>query len=302
MAGILVYSEQTGLAEELISYAVSTGKAVTAITFNEEDAGILASCGADVCVVKGASDMPEAYGKALAGFIKDKGIEQVLIGATARGRNLAASIAGYLDCPMASDVSYLQIVGPDLICQRMTYGGLLVSSETLSGISVVTVGPGMFEKQEKAAGTITSLQLDADNRVKLVAREPVVKQGVDLTAADKIVCVGMGMDKEEDLEMVRQLAQSIGAELGCTRGIAEERHWLPPEQYIGISGQVIKPQLYIGIGVSGQVQHVYGVREAKVIVAVNNDEKAPLFKSADYGIVGDMYEVVPLITEAIRNL
>jgi electron transfer flavoprotein alpha subunit len=111
----------------------------------------------------------------------------------------------------------------------------------------------------------------------------------------------MGLDKKEDLSMIQELANCLSAEIGCTRGVAEERHWLPVEQYIGISGAVIRPKLYLCLGVSGQVQHVVGVRDAKLIVAVDINEKAPIFRSADYGIVGDMYEVVPLLVQALKN-
>jgi electron transfer flavoprotein alpha subunit len=111
----------------------------------------------------------------------------------------------------------------------------------------------------------------------------------------------MGMDKAEDMKIAQDLADAIGAVIACTRGIAEERHWLPVEQYIGISGAVIKPKLYISMGVSGQVQHVFGIRDAQIIVAVDTNEKAPVFKAADYGIVGDMYEVIPALTEALKK-
>ena len=116
-----------------------------------------------------------------------------------------------------------------------------------------------------------------------------------------MVCVGLGVEKEEDMQMIRDLAAVLNAEIGCTRGIAEEKHWLPHEQYIGISGAVIKPQLCLSIGISGQVQHTIGIRDSKVIVAVNNNEKAPIFKTSDYGIVGDLYEVVPLLIEELKK-
>ena len=145
------------------------------------------------------------------------------------------------------------------------------------------------------------MKLKADTRVSIVETAPIVKEGVDLNKAEKVVCVGMALDKEEDLQIARDLAAVLGAELGCTRSIAEERHWLPVESYIGISGAVIKPRLYISMGVSGQIQHVYGIRDANLIVAIDINEKAPIFKAADYGIVGDLYEVVPLLTEALKK-
>jgi electron transfer flavoprotein alpha subunit len=124
-------------------------------------------------------------------------------------------------------------------------------------------------------------------------------EGIDITAANKLVAVGRGFRKKEDLKLAEDLGGVLKAELACTRGVAEDDHWLPIERYIGISGQTVKPELYVAVGLSGQVQHMVGCRESKVIVAVNNDERSPIFEAADYGIVGDLYEVLPLLTAAL---
>jgi electron transfer flavoprotein alpha subunit len=174
-----------------------------------------------------------------------------------------------------------------------------VQSEALSGLSVVTVPAGHFDKSAGSA-EIVSIELASDSRLSLIEKASIVKEGADLNVADKIVCVGLGMEKQEDIKMAQELAAVLGAELGCTRGVAEERHWLPVEQYIGISGAIIKPQLYLSMGVSGQIQHIFGIRESKIIVAIDSNEKAPIFRSADYGIVGDMYEIIPLLTAALK--
>ncbi|MGG0717028.1 electron transfer flavoprotein subunit alpha/FixB family protein [Robertmurraya massiliosenegalensis] len=300
MAGIYVFSDQISLAAELISFAKQTGKTTIAFAFSQEAANELATKGADkVCLFNGDSPMIENYSEAVAAFLKKEEAELLVVGATARGRDFAARVAGYLDCGMASDVSSLSFVEGDVICERMHYGGIIVQSEILSGLSVVTVPAGKFDE-----GTgnceITSIDLQSDSRVSLVETKPIVKEGADLNKADKVVCVGMGLEKPEDMEMAKGLAAVLDAEIACTRGIAEERHWLPVEQYIGISGAVIKPQLYLSFGVSGQMQHMFGVRDAKTIVAIDNNENAPIFKSADYGIVGDMYEIVPLLTAALK--
>ena len=130
---------------------------------------------------------------------------------------------------------------------------------------------------------------------------PISAEGVDISAATKLVSVGRGFRKQEDLKLAEELAASLKAELACTRGVAEDEHWLPIARYVGISGQTVKPELYLAAGLSGQVQHMVGCRESKVIVAVNNDERAPIFEAADYGIVGDLYEVLPLLTAALKN-
>jgi electron transfer flavoprotein alpha subunit len=143
--------------------------------------------------------------------------------------------------------------------------------------------------------------LNADARVSVLSVTPVDSEGVDITAAIKLVAVGRGFAKKEDLGLARDLAGVLKAEIACTRGVAEDEHWLPIERYIGISGKTVKPELYLAVGLSGQVQHMVGCRESKVIVAVNNDERAPIFEAADYGIVGDLYTVLPLLTATLKN-
>jgi electron transfer flavoprotein alpha subunit len=134
--------------------------------------------------------------------------------------------------------------------------------------------------------------------VKVLEKKVKERESKDITEARVIVCAGRGIEKNEDLTLIRQLAHALGGEIACTRPIAEEYHWLAEELCIGLSGVQVKPDLYLGLGVSGQVQHLTGIRNAKVIAAVNKDENAPIFKAADFGIVGDLYDVVPkLITE-----
>lgn len=301
MAGIFIYSDQTDIAREIIGLARLSGKTAVVLTWGEKDAQSLQNAGADkIIAIKGPSEMIENYARAIAEFLKNEAAELFAVGATPRGRDLAARVAGYLDCAMVSDIASAGFDGGQLICTRMMYGGAVQQTEILTGLSVITVPAGKYEPVQGEA-SIESLELSADNRVVSVATAPIVKEGVDLSKADKVVCVGMALDKAEDLQIARNLADVIGAELGCTRSIAEERHWLPVASYIGISGAVIKPKLYISMGVSGQIQHVYGIRDAGLIVAIDTNERAPIFKAADYGIVGDLYQVVPLLTEALKK-
>lgn len=301
MAGFYIYSDQHAIAAELVGFAKEAGMPARVITFCQMDADALKNCGADkVYVLSGDSPMPESYGKAVAAFLKKEGADLFLVGATATGRDLAASVAGYLDAAMASDVLSLKWADGTITTERMTFGGAAVKKEMMTGLSIVTIPGGCFEPIEGAAD-IVNVTAESDPRVSLVETAAIEKVGVDLNAAEKVVCVGLGLEKEEDMQMARELANILGAEIACSRGIAEERHWLPVEQYIGISGAVIKPQLYLAMGVSGQVQHTIGIRDSKVIVAVNNNEKAPIFKVCDYGIVGDMYEVIPLLTAALKK-
>lgn len=301
MAGIFIYSDKSAIAAELISCAKSAGQEAKVIVFGQEAAGEVSNFGADkVYVLEGDSPIAESYGQAVADFLTREAAQLFLVGATARGRDLAARVSGYLGCAMVSDASAVAIDDGKITAERMIYGGLISQQEVVTGLCVVTVAEGKFETMDGQA-EVETVRVSTDNRVQLVERAPIVKKGTDLRAADRVVCAGMALDKEEDLQIIRDLAAALNAEIGCTRGMAEERHWLPAELYIGISGAVIKPQLCVSVGISGQVQHTIGIRDSKTIVAINNNEKAPIFKASDYGIVGDLYEVVPLLTEALKK-
>jgi electron transfer flavoprotein alpha subunit len=134
----------------------------------------------------------------------------------------------------------------------------------------------------------------------LLSREARRVESVNLCGAPSVISVGRGIAKQEDLQLVRDLAAVLTAEIGCTRPIAEGQGWLSHERYIGVSGAIIKPELFVAIGLSGQIQHMVGANRAKTVVAINSDKNAPIFKQADFGIVGDLYQVVPGLIEALR--
>ncbi|HBR09149.1 MAG TPA: electron transfer flavoprotein subunit alpha, partial [Clostridiales bacterium] len=124
---------------------------------------------------------------------------------------------------------------------------------------------------------------------------------VNLPAAKRVIGVGRGFSNEEDLELARDLAKAIGAEIGCTRPIAEESKWMPRETYIGVSGVMLKPELYFAIGLSGQVQHTVGINQSGTIIAINKDKEAPIFRYADYGIVGDLRKILPQLSGLLKK-
>jgi len=127
-----------------------------------------------------------------------------------------------------------------------------------------------------------------------------VPLGGNIGNADKVCSVGLGLAAQQDLPIIEALAEAMGAQMGCSRPFAEENKWLPLDRYVGISGQKFKGALYLAIGISGQVQHLGGIRDAKLIAAINSDEKAPIFAHVDYGIVGDLYEIVPLLIKSLK--
>jgi electron transfer flavoprotein alpha subunit len=308
MPGIFVFSEDTMLAKQLLTPALelkqSLSQPITVLSMRETDAKDLAELGADkVLTLASTAAWPEALSDAISGLLTAAGASVFLAGGTLRGKQIAGHVAAKLNAGMSTDVKSLKIENGKLLATRLLYAGLALCDEELSLPAVVTVPPRTFAPPNAAtqAGAIETAKVESDGRVAITDRTQASGSGVDIGAATKLVSVGRGFHKKEDLKLAQDLAAAFKAEVACSRPVAEDEHWLPIDHYVGISGHTVKPDLYLAVGISGQVQHMVGARESKVIVAVNNDEHAPIFESADYGIVGDLYEVLPLLTAAVRN-
>lgn len=310
MPGILIFSENSEMAMELVTAGLSlkgtVNQPLLAVALADADAAKLAAAGVEeVIVLKGTQNWTEGYAQAIGELAAERMVSIVLVGGTARGKDIAAKVATRLDAGLITEAQTVKIADDHLQTTRLLYGGLAVATEATVLPAVVTIAAGTFEKAAATTcgqGRIVSQQAAAaDARVTVSEVCPIERQGSDIAAAARVVCVGRGLNKKEDMALVEALAKALEAEIGCTRGVAEDYHWLPVERYIGISGQKVKPELYLSLGVSGQVQHVAGIRDAKLIVAVDTNEKAPIFAAADYGIVGDLYEVAPLLAAALKK-
>jgi electron transfer flavoprotein alpha subunit len=300
MAVAFIFGENEGSAAELVGLArgFEAGQTVL-IAVGSLDG--LDQIGADRAIVlKGASSRPEDYAHAIADIVGMQDDAVFLAPSSIAGREVAASVAGLLDCGMFSDVTALSADGERMRAERSVYGGAAVQTLTCALPCVATVGAGVGEAPAgKSETQVEERDVTCDDRIELVSVEPNEASNVDLGSADVVVCVGMGVDGEEDIALAQRLADAVGGVIGCTRDVAEGRKLMPKECYIGITGAVIKPSLYIGIGVSGQLQHVFGIRDAKVIMGINTDKEAPIFRAADYGIVGDLHDVVPKLIDAL---
>ena len=301
MAVVYIYGESPSAAE-LVALAKGMGAASVLVAVNQADDALLAAGADKAIVLKGASERPEAYAKAIAALLSEGESETMFVApSTVTGREMAASVAGYVGCAMFSDASSLKIAEGKVRASRSVYGGAVAETCEAAFPCVASVGAGACDPLDlPATSNVEEREVAADERVVRKAIKPVEKGEVDLTKAKAVVCVGMGIDGEEDLQLAQDLADVLGGAVGCTRDVAEGRKLLPKERYIGITGAVVKPALYLSLGVSGQLQHVYGIRDAKVVVAVDANKDAPIFRAADYGIVGDLHEVAPKILEALK--
>lgn len=229
----------------------------------------------------------------------------LLVGATIRGRAVAGRLSARLGLAALTDVLEFQWEKENLLARHMVFGGGAVRIDRpLTQPVIATIGSGVFDAATtltEVSGTIESIDwVEPDWQAKLIERRARSGSSVNLAAAKRVVCPGRGVAQQEDLAMIEELAQILSAEVACTRPLAEGLGWLPRERYIGISGAMIKPDLYLGIGVSGQAQHTIGMSESRVVVAINRDRNAPLVAQSDYAIEGDLYQVVPALIRVLK--
>ena len=315
MAGIWIVAETREQAFELLgaarSLAPDMGAAVTAVVAK-------GSAAPEECIARGADEVlllaelapGEPFGAQLPVIEQEARASSphaILFSAAARGKETAARLSARLAaglCSACTALAFDKATG-SIVMERLAYGGTAIQKLAASaGPVVITVPPRSFEPAEAMDGRLgktRELPAPPPSAVKIVERKPKEKVSKDITEARVIVCAGRGFDKREDIALARRLADALGGELGATRPLTEELHWLPEDLCIGLSGVQVKPELYVGLGVSGQVQHMTGVRGAKVVCAVNRDENAPIFALSDFGIVGNLYEVVPKILEELQT-
>lgn len=309
MSELWIIAENVQFAAELVSGAKEIGKGASVTAFvagDEAAAKEVISFGADkaYALPMPAGKMWDSYAMVIAEKAKAEKPAAILFGASRRTRGMAAAVAAVLDVPCVSDCKSLAIDGSSITAERMVYGGMAVKTMKADASTVIaTVGGKSFEPLAADASRSGAVEVlpEADCRVKVLERKAKEAESVNLADASVVVGVGRGFVEQSELGLAEDLAKAMGGEIACSRPIAEFFKWLPEERYLGISGQVIKPQVYVAAGVSGQAQHVYGVRDAKVIVGVNKDENAPMLQLSDYFIVGDIKEVLPALTAAFKK-
>jgi len=304
---VLVWSEDKEHAYQLIAKGVelTEKKGSEVYVLVSGDAQDYINQAADKVLVAELGEFSvEPYRGALLKAVELSGAEIVLIGASKCGKEVAPRIAAALGVGCMTECTSVDLIDDELVVERLTYGGSTIAKETCtSNPTIITVPPRSFEKLELKEGTGEVIQLDFDApepRVKVLERREKPKGDQDLENADIIVSAGRGFKNKEDLKVLEELAEALGgAAIGCTRPISADLGWM--EDWVGISGKKVKPSLYITCGISGQIQHVAGIRDSKIIVSINNDEGAGIHGVSDYSIVGDIYEVVPALVKALKE-
>ena len=306
--------EALGEAERL---AAACGGDVAAALFGRSVDGLasrLSAGGADKIYL--ADDpllenyLSEPYVRTLDTVVKTTSPVAVLMGATPMGKDLAPALAARIASPILSDCVSLSADAEGLLTAvRPIYGGKLRATMTFSGgtIQIVTLRPNVFPPLSPPAVAFpviekVAVQLDPTTfATKLKEIVATAGSKVELTEANIIVSGGRGLKGPENFHLVESLAEALGAAVGASRAVVDAG-WKPHSYQVGLTGKTVSPSLYIACGISGAVQHQAGMSSSKVIVAINKDPNAPIFKIANYGIVGDLFEILPLLTREIKKI
>jgi electron transfer flavoprotein alpha subunit len=288
---ILVIAERSGDQIRRVSQEI----AAKAASFGETE----------IVAVRGERYSPVAWSAAVAQRATSSGADLVLVGATINGRDLAARAAAKLGWAYAADCTDLAAKDGAAEAKRPMYAGKIRATVKVPLPAFVSVRPGAWTLPAGApAPSVTDIEPAAeDPRVRFERFEAATTSGrrVSLAEARTIVSAGRGLKGPENWKLVEELADALGAATGASRAVTDAG-WRPNEEQVGQTGKTVTPDLYVALGISGAIQHLAGMTSSKVIVAVNKDPDADIFKIADYGVVGDLFEFVPAFTEAVKKV
>jgi len=318
MAGILVFVEQrNGVVRQASLQAVSeahrqAGGDVAAVLVGSGIGDAAAGLGAFGAAKVFLADDPnlalyssEGYGEAVAKAVESAAPDAVFFAGTAMGRDLAPRVAAKLGVGALADVVGLEKDGDQFVARRPVYSGKAFATVDSAGSKpqVISLRPNVFAVEE-TGGSADVVALDGLSlAIRAVVKELVDTGGgeIDVAEADIIVSGGRGLKGPENFALIRSLAEALGGAVGASRA-AVDAGWIPHKHQVGQTGKVVSPSLYIAAGISGAIQHLAGMSSSKIIVAINKDPDAPIFKIADYGIVGDLFDVIPPMVEEVKKL
>ncbi|MBQ2575637.1 MAG: electron transfer flavoprotein subunit alpha/FixB family protein [Lachnospiraceae bacterium] len=334
--GVFTFAQQVdgkldGIAFELIGkgkeLAKDLGVDVSAVLIGhnvESLADQLAEYGADHVILVDDPELEtyrtEPYAQALAGVINEFKPEIVLVGATAIGRDLGPTVSARVKTGLTADCTSLEIGDFPMEAKpgvEQKHGQLLMTRPAFGGNTIATIAcpdnrpqmatvrPGVMQKLEPVAGAkadVIKSTVKIEKNARFVEIEKIVKEvasAADIMDAKILVSGGRGVGSEENFKMLQDLADALGGMVSCSRAVVDNG-WMAKDYQVGQTGKTVRPNVYFAIGISGAIQHVAGMEEADLIIAINKDDTAPIFDVADYGIVGDLNKIVPALTEAIK--
>ncbi|HEY0160260.1 MAG TPA: electron transfer flavoprotein subunit alpha/FixB family protein [Thermoanaerobaculia bacterium] len=313
MPGVLVFTEiKDGKLKKVSREALSIGRKLAEAAGGDlvafaSDAAAAAEAGKygakKVYVADVGHYSTEPYTAALAQAVSEAQPSIVLFGGTSDGRDLAPRLAARLNVGVASDVDRLEWTDGKLRARRPVYSGKAFATVEVTGTpAIATTRPNAFPPEETGGGAaeVANVSASADNRVKIVETKEPEAGELSISEADIIVSGGRGLKEAANFSYIRDLAHAINGAVGASRAVVDAG-WIDHQHQVGQTGRVVSPNLYIAAGVSGAIQHLAGMSSSKHIIAINKDPEAPIFRIADLGIVGDLFQILPALTEEVKK-
>jgi len=309
--GILIYSDDLDVTRELVTLASKLGKDASVAVLGQQNVSDLTKKAS----VSGVTTVFEVLNGALQDLFVGPVVDAleavysrakpdlVLIGATKRGKEVAPRLATRLKIGCISDALKVELNGSNAIVDRLVWGGNSIATIVSKGVAIVTVPPRAYERASVASSpNVVKVEFQPKpNKIVLLGKREKSAGQVSLKDAEIIVSAGRGFKKKEDLAILDDLTKLLNGAMGVSRPLASDLGWVSEERQVGLSGTTVKPKLYIAVGISGQIQHMTGMRDSKLVAAINTDKNAPIFQECDYGIVGDLYMTIPELVKALKS-
>lgn len=313
MPGVLVFTEiKDGKLKKASREALSIGRKLAEAAGGDlvafaSDAGVAEEAGRygvkKLYVTSVGNYSTEPYTAALAQVVSDVQPSVVLFAGMSNGRDLAPRLAARLNAGVASDVDRLEWTDGKLRARRPVYSGKAFATvDVVSSPAIATTRPNAFPLEETGGGAaeVVNVTASADDRVKLVETKMPEAGELSIAEADIIVSGGRGLKEAQNFSLIRDLAHAIGGAVGASRATVDAG-WIDHQHQVGQTGRVVSPNVYIAAGVSGAIQHLAGMSSSKHIIAINKDQEAPIFRVADLGVVGDLFQILPALTEEVKK-
>ncbi|MCL5680601.1 MAG: electron transfer flavoprotein subunit alpha/FixB family protein [Candidatus Thermoplasmatota archaeon] len=287
----LVFSDNLDNGKQIMSYLNGKGEFVV---YTPDDSKEYADYGASRVVYLKGEHQAKPISELIASEIKSNGFDFVFITSTVTGRDLAAFLSQAINADIIPEVFDVKLQDSKVSTKRYGLGGKVVLEEESNG-KIFTVIPGISDAVPSGTSSQVETKEIQRGNVNILSVNPKKGREVDLEKASIIVSVGRGLGKKEGIAQIEPFVKLVKGELAGSRPVCLDYRWLSEDRQVGYSGRKVKPKIYIALGISGQIQHIAGMRDSKIVIAVNKDKAAPIFQEADYGIVGDLYQVVPKI-------
>lgn len=294
----LVYSDNQSVLKEALSYLRGTIE-VDAVAHSAQS-GDVAGFGAGKVFSLSGEPLYDNVAGAIRKVYEEGSYDYIFVGSTTLGREVAGYLSSVIGLQPMTELISFELKDGRAVTRRFAHGGKTVVEEE-SDAKILTLMAGIADPTPDGnSAQVEELQLES-SMLTLVERIEKQATSVNLEKADVIVCVGRGLGKKEGIADVEPLVKAVKGELAGSRPVCLDYQWLTEDRQVGLSGKKVKPKVYIALGVSGQIQHIAGMRDSKTVIAVNKDKDAPIFEEADYGLVGDLYQIVPKLVQALKS-